>query len=85
MGFSTLSALQISRHFPWMIPLANLILFLFWGLVVVLIGRVWKRIGRRKSISLLIFPACLAPLLLLPGLYWTAYLALATSTRRSAS
>ena len=35
LGWSTLSALQISRHFPWMIPVANLGLFLGWGLVVV--------------------------------------------------
>ena len=77
VGFSTLSALQISRHFPWMIPLANLVLFLAWGLVVVLLGRVWKRIGGQPTVALLSFPACLAPLLLLPGLYWTAYLALA--------
>ena len=77
VGFSTLSALQVSRHFPWMIPLANLVLFLAWGLVVVLLGRVWKRIGGQPTVALLSFPACLAPLLLLPGLYWTAYLALA--------
>jgi arylsulfatase A-like enzyme len=77
VGWSTLSSLQISRHFPWMIPVANLALFLAWGLLVAVLGRVWKRIGGQTSIALLSFPACLAPLLLLPGLYWTAHLALA--------
>ena len=77
VGWSTLSALQISRHFPWMIPLANLVLFLGWGLVVVLLGRVWRRIGGQPSVFLLSFPACLAPLLVFPGLYRIAYIALA--------
>ena len=77
VGWSTLSALQISRHFPWMIPLANLVLFLGWGLVIVLIGRLWRRIGGQPSILLLSFPACLAPLLVFPGLYRIAYVALA--------
>ena len=77
VDWSTLGDLQISRHFPWMIPLANLVLFLAWGVVVVILGRVWKRIGGQTSIALLSFPACLAPLMLMPGLYWTAYLALA--------
>src|SRR4051812_48442782 len=45
MGWSTLSALQVSRHFPWMIPVANLALFLGWGLVVMLLGRAWSRVA----------------------------------------
>ena len=32
-GWSSLSALQISRHFPWMIPVANLTIFLTCGVV----------------------------------------------------
>ena len=79
LGWSTLSALQISRHFPWMIPVANLGLFLGWGLVVVLLGRVWGRIGGRPSLYLLSFPACLAPLLVFPGLYKIAYIAMAAA------
>lgn len=78
-GWSSLGALQISRHFPWMIPLANLVLFLIWGLVVALLGRVWNVVRGRPSVFLLSFPACLAPLLMLPGLYRTAYLALAAA------
>ena len=77
VGWSTLSTLQISRHFPWMIPVANLSLFLGWGLIVVLVGRVWRRIGGQPSVFLLSFPACLAPLLVFPGLHRIAYIALA--------
>ena len=79
VGFSTLSALQISRHFPWMIPLANLVLFVGWGLFVVLLGRVWRRVRGEASVFLLCFPACLAPLLVFPGLYRIAYLAVAAA------
>ena len=45
LGWSSLSALQINRHFAWMIPIANLALFLGWGLVVGLLGRVWPSFG----------------------------------------
>jgi arylsulfatase A-like enzyme len=78
-GLSAFGSLQISRHFPWMIPLANLSLFLVWGLVVGVLGRFWNPIRGRVSLYLLSFPACLAPLLVFPGLYWIAYLALAAA------
>ena len=78
-GWSSLGSLQISRHFPWMIPLANLVLFLGWGMVVAVLGRIWSVIRGRPSLFLLSFPACLAPLLVIPGLYKTAYLALAAA------
>jgi arylsulfatase A-like enzyme len=81
-GWSSLSSLQISRHFPWMIPLANLLFFLGWGLVVGLLGRLWEPIKGQTSLYLLSFPACLAPLLLFPGLYWIAYVALAAAIAR---
>jgi arylsulfatase A-like enzyme len=77
LGWSTLSALQISRHFAWMIPMANLVLFLGWGLIVGLLGRVWPLFGTRRIVLLLSFPAFLALLLLLPGLYRFACIALA--------
>jgi len=77
VGWSTLSALQMSRHFPWMIPLANFVLFLGWGLVVLLLGRIWRRLEGQPSVFLLSVPACLALLLGFPGLYGTAYIALA--------
>ena len=60
-----------------MIPIANLVLFLAWGLVVGLLGRVWPSFGTRRIVLLLSFPAFLALLLLLPGLYRFACLALA--------
>ena len=80
LGWSTLSALQISRHFAWMIPIANLVLFLAWGLIVGLLGRVWPLFGTRRIVLLLSFPAFLALLLLLPGLYRFACIALAADS-----
>ena len=77
LGWSLLSTLQISRHFAWMIPIANLAIFLGWGLFVGLLGRVWPSFGTRQSVFLLSFPAFLALLLTLPGLYQIAYVALA--------
>ena len=53
--------------FPGSLPLANLVLFLGWGIVVFLLGRVWNQIRGRPSVFLLSFPACLAPLLIFPG------------------
>ena len=78
-GWASLGALQISRHFPWMIPLANLVLFLIWGSVVILLGLVFKAIRGRPAAFLLSFPACLAPLWIFPGLYKIAYLTLAAA------
>jgi arylsulfatase A-like enzyme len=78
-GWSAFSSLQMSRHFPWMIPLANLLLFLGWGLALGLIGRIWKGMSGRTKLYLLSFPACLAPLLVFPGLYAIAYLTLAAA------
>jgi arylsulfatase A-like enzyme len=83
VGWSTLSTLQVSRHFPWMIPVANLVLFLGWGLVIVALGRVWRGIGWKPSVFLLSFPACLAPLLVVPGLYPITYIAVAAGVAAS--
>ena len=85
VGWSTFSALQISRHFPWMIPLANLVLFLGWGLIVALLRLVWKRLGGRPSVFLLSFPACLALLLVFPGLYKSTYIVLAAGFAAAAA
>ena len=76
-GWSSLSALQISRHFPWMIPIANLTIFLTCGVVFGLLGRVWPRLACRSSLLFLCFLASLALFLTIPGLYTTACLALA--------
>lgn len=76
-GWSSLSALQISRHFPWMIPVANLIIFLTCGLLFGVLAKVCPRLTARPSILLLCFLASLALFMTIPGLYTTACLALA--------
>ena len=73
LGWSSLSALQMSRHFHWMTPTANLAIFVGWGFVVGFLGRVWPSFGRRQSAFFLSFPAFLALLLMVPGLYQIAY------------
>ena len=77
LGWSSLSALQISRHFTWMIPIADLVLFLGLGVVLGLLRRVLPLIGARQSVLLLSFPAFLALLLMFPGLYHFARVAVA--------
>jgi arylsulfatase A-like enzyme len=77
LGWSSLSALQISRHFPWMIPVANLAIFLTCGLVSGVLSRICPRFRSRPSTLVLCFLASLALFLTIPGLYTTACLALA--------
>src|SRR4051794_6158617 len=76
-GWSSLSALQISRHYPWMIPSANFLLFVTAGLCLGLLARIWPRHGARISYLSLTFLTFLALLLTIPGLYLIACLALA--------
>ena len=52
MGWSTLSSLQISRHFPWMIPVANLVLSSVGALSSLpLLGSGTGSAGNRASFS----------------------------------
>jgi arylsulfatase A-like enzyme len=76
-GWSSLSALQISRHYTWMIPSANFVVFAAVGVCLSLLARVWPRDSARISHLLLTFLAFLALLLTIPGLYKFACLALA--------
>ena len=55
-----------SRHFPWLIPLTNLALFLALGVVFSLLIRTAKRRGRWLA------PRCLVALTLLPA-FWAAF------------
>jgi arylsulfatase A-like enzyme len=76
-GWSSLSALQISRHYTWMIPSANFAVFAAVGVCLSVLARVWPRYSARISHLLLTFLAFLALLLTIPGLYKFACLALA--------
>ena len=76
-GWSTLNALQLNRHFPWMIPLTNSVIFLSWGLVVAFLGQFWTQTGVELRVFLLSCPACLSLWLQIPRLYPIAYIVLA--------
>jgi arylsulfatase A-like enzyme len=76
-GWSSLSSLQISRHYPWMIPSANFVVFTTAGICLSFLARVWPRYSARISHLFLTFLAFLALLLTIPGLYKFACLALA--------
>ncbi len=56
----------MSRHFVWLIPLTNLLIFLVLGLVLALVTLVWPRRGSGISARLL------CALTLLP-LFWTVF------------
>ena len=53
---------QMSRHFFWLIPVTNLVIFLFLGVVLAFVVRVWPHFGSWLSIR------CLGALALLPAL-----------------
>ena len=76
-GWSSLSALQISRHYHWMIPSANFLVFVSAGVCLGLLARVWPRHGARISYVSLTFLTFLALFLTIPGLYKVACLAMA--------
>lgn len=75
-GWSSLSALQISRHYHWMIPSANFLVFVSAGVCLGLLARVWPRHGARISYVSLTFLTFLAFFLTIPGLYKVACLAM---------
>src|SRR5262249_41830018 len=52
-GWSSLSALQISRHYTWMIPSANFVVFATVGVCLCVLARVWPRYSARISHLLL--------------------------------
>ena len=63
----------MSRHFVWLIPLTNLLVFLVLGLVLSLVTWVWPRRGSGIS-ARLICALTLLPLIwtLFPGIYGPA-------------
>jgi arylsulfatase A-like enzyme len=79
--------LRLPRHFVWIIPLANLILFTALGVLLALVTRFWRNLGSRLSLRLLGALALLPALLLLfPRIYGIALflVGLAIATRAAA-
>jgi arylsulfatase A-like enzyme len=56
---AALGNLQMNRHFPWMIPVANLMIFVACGLVLAIAGRVRPRLASRLAGPFFIFLALL--------------------------
>ena len=71
-----------SPHFPWMIPVADLGLFLFMGLAAVVPSRVWPRVGGALAVASFVFLASLSQLLLVRGLMLWACLLMAAGLAR---
>jgi arylsulfatase A-like enzyme len=69
---TVLGALQMNRHFSWMIPVAHLIGFLLCGLPVAALTLVRPSLGRRCAQMLNWTVASFALLLMIRGLYSTA-------------
>jgi arylsulfatase A-like enzyme len=74
-----------SSHFPWMVPVADLGLFLVLGLVVALVAKVWPSRGPSLAIGGFVFLATLGPLLLVRGLMALACVILAAGLARLAT
>ncbi len=69
---------QMSRHFFWLIPVTNLIVFLFLGLLLAFLARLWPRFGGWLSIRWLSALALLPPLLVaVPEIHTGAWFILA--------
>jgi arylsulfatase A-like enzyme len=76
-GGVALGKLQMNRHFTWMVPVSNGMIFLAAGLALGTLGSFWPRLAARLRPHALCFMAFLALFSLLPGLYTTATVALA--------
>ena len=73
----TLETLRRNRHFVWMIPASNLLIFAILGLLIALAARLRPRQTSRLAFYPLGFGASLALLLHIPRLYPLAYVLLA--------
>ena len=71
-----------SPHFPWMIPVADLGLFLAFGVAMTPPARVWPTIGGGLAVAGFVFLACLSQLLLIRGLMLVACVVLAAGIAR---
>ena len=75
-GFRARSCWEGSRsngNFTWMIPVANLIIFGAFGLILGFLGKLGPRWGARIAFYFLSFLSAVALLLAIPGLPWLVY------------
>jgi arylsulfatase A-like enzyme len=76
-GTATIGSLQLNRHFPWMIPVAHVLIFSLAGLALVPLAWFWIPRGLRVAFWLLATLSLLGLFLTIPGLYAAACLVLA--------
>jgi arylsulfatase A-like enzyme len=74
---AAMGAMQINRHFLWMIPSATLVLFLAWGMLVGLAARLIPKAGSRLGLPSHVFLASLTLLLAFQRVHPLACLILA--------
>ncbi len=82
---AVLGALQLNRHFPWMIPLAHLAIFLTVSIPVAILALVRPRLAGRVASLALVFLSAFALLSISKGLYPSAkvFLSVALAYRLS--
>lgn len=69
---AVLGALQLNRHFPWMIPLAHLAVFLSMAMPISLLALIWPRWANRAGTAVMVFLSAFALLSICDGLYVVA-------------
>ncbi|MEO6809855.1 MAG: hypothetical protein ABI353_12145, partial [Isosphaeraceae bacterium] len=74
---AVLGVLQVNRHFPWMIPVASLAVFLACGFPLALLACVRPKLARKVGAVVFGALSLFALLKLVPGLYTAAAAALA--------
>ncbi len=79
---TVLGALQMNRHFPWMVPVAHLSVFLACGLPMALAARFWSRRAARVAAIGGVGLSVFALLRIVPGLYTAAALLVGFGTAR---
>ena len=65
----------MSRHFVWLVPLSNLMLFVVLGVILTIAAMIWRRSGRWLGPRLILFLTMLPVLIVLgPWIYQSAWM-----------
>ncbi len=78
-GEAVLGALQLNRHFPWMIPLAYLGIYACSAIPLMFLALLWPRRAARLGVAVPLFLTTFALLSLCKGLYPLAKVVLSTA------
>ncbi|HEU5118540.1 MAG TPA: sulfatase-like hydrolase/transferase, partial [Isosphaeraceae bacterium] len=78
-GEAVLGALQLNRHFPWMIPLAYLGIYACSAIPIMVLALFWPKPAVRMGVAVPLFLTTFALLSLCKGLYPVAKVVLSTA------